>query len=76
MFTPQFMEGAKNGLQAVRNYTYEAETALEIGGIYEAQKAMTLLVGQAINCQAVLVAKLAYELSQAERTADIPKRRK
>ena len=66
MFTPQFMEGAKKGLQAVRNYTYDAEGALETGDIHEAQKAMTMLVGQAINCQAVLVAKLAYELSQAE----------
>lgn len=66
MFTPRFIEGAKNGLKAVRDYSHDAETALEVGDINQAQKAITMLVGQAINCQVVLVAKIAYELSKAE----------
>ena len=50
----------------MRNYSYEAETALEIGDIHQAQRVIATMVGHAINAQAVLGAKIAYELSKAE----------
>ena len=66
MVSPQFIAGAKEGLQTARDYSYDADTALVLGDMHGAQKAIAMLVGQAINCQAVLAAKLTYELSQAE----------
>lgn len=66
MFTPQFIEGAKNSLMAMRSYSYDAEAAFDMGDINEAQRVMAAMVGHAINAQAVLAAKVAYELSKAE----------
>ena len=71
MFTPKFMEGAKNSLMTMRNFSYEAEAALDIGDIHEAQRVMASMVGHAINAQAVLAAKIAYELSKAEAKEEI-----
>lgn len=67
MFSQGFIEGTKDGLQTVRNFTYDAEVALDTGDTHEALKAMAFLVGQAINCQAVLAAKATYELLEEER---------
>lgn len=66
MFTLGFIEGAKNSLMTMRGYSYEAEAALDIGDIHEAQRVMAAMVGHAINAQVVLAAKIAYELSKAE----------
>ena len=66
MFSKEFIEGAKNSLMAMRSYSWDAEAALDMGNIHEAQRLMASMVGHAINAQAVLVAKVTYELSEAE----------
>ena len=66
MFSKEFIEGAKNSLMMMRNYSWDADVALDIGDIHEAQKVMASMVGHAINAQTVLAAKVAYELSKAE----------
>lgn len=66
MFSQEFINGARSGLEAVRNFSIEAETALDMDNMQGAQKAMLLMVGQAINCQAALTAKFTYEVSKAE----------
>lgn len=66
MFTQGFIEGLKNSLMTMRSYSYDAEAALDIGDIHQVQRVMAAMVGHAINAQAVLAAKIAYELSEAD----------
>ena len=66
-FSPQFLEATKNSLIYMRSYSYDAEAALDIGDIMQVQIVMAAMVGHAINAQAVLAAKVAYELSEAEK---------
>ena len=71
MFSKEFIEGAKNSLMAMRSYGWDAEAALDMGDIHEAQRVMASMVGHAISAQAVLAAKIAYELSKAEAKEEI-----
>lgn len=64
MITKEFADGLKLGLQATRNRTYSVEEAINNGDLSVAQREVAFLVGQAINCQAVLAAKLTYGLSE------------
>lgn len=66
MVSQSFIEGFKNSMQMARNYTYDAEAAIDMGDIYDAKRIIASVVGHVINAQAVLAAKIAYELSEAE----------
>lgn len=66
MFTEGFIKSVKEGLLAVRNFSYEVEDALDMRDMQGAQRAMLMMAGQALNCQSALTAKFTYEVSESE----------
>jgi len=66
MFSLEFIQGITESLRAVRNKTWDAETAITTGDIQGMQRAIAEMVSQALNCQCVMVAKLVYEVNKKE----------
>ena len=66
MYSEKFKEGVRNGMRTAREYTHAVEGATDNGDMRAVLEHMATLVGHILNAQAVLAAKVAYELSKAE----------
>ena len=66
MFSLEFIQGITKSLRAVRDKTWDAETAMTMGDIRRMQRAIAEMVGQALNCQCMMVVKLVYEVNKKE----------
>ena len=66
MFSLEFIQDITKNLRAVRDKTWDAETAMTMGDIRRMQRAIAEMVGQALNCQCMMVVKLVYEVNKKE----------
>jgi len=74
MISDGFIAGAKQGLMAIRNSAYDAETALDCQNTGDLSRAVTRLLGDTLTSATLILSRLAYEASEAENVQDNPRK--
>ena len=67
IYTKEFLEGMKGGMDTVKSLADDVWEAIEQRNYVEVSRNLLLLSGQAVNCQAVWLARLTYEKARQEQ---------